>query len=266
MVSENSCGKSSAKTVRGFTLIELLVVIAIIAILAGIGSIATQGYVRDARLETANNKAEQVYTAIQNALIQFEINQDISPLNAFALDGGSSGSTSAKYTYLQFKMDMGNINGEDIVLKSVNGGSSKTYTYDEDDVYPYATAPTSSESADFSQFKKLAKYVTDNLSADFSGYVYACIDVDNYVVDTVFFTENVDAITIDPGTGFGNVADFADTYTKTASADGKNIVGCDDLYAQKTKYKGKDTAHLKAKGLVIGYYPMINDLTSGTYT
>jgi prepilin-type N-terminal cleavage/methylation domain-containing protein len=271
MDSQNSCGKSSAKKFKGFTLIELIVVMAIIAILAGIASGLISGYVRDARLETANNKAQQVYTAVQNTLIQFEINQDISPLNAYQVKGDSADKNfKPNYVYLQFTINNGTINGKDLVVKSVNSDvspSTKIYQYDSSDVYPYAS---DSGASDFTYFKKLTKYLADNLSADFTGFCYVCIDIDNYVVDTAFYTENTSLIKIGSDGLASNLDKLSFYYTKSSASaghsDGTNIVGCDSVTAQKTLYKGKDTARLDAASQAIGYYPMMGDLTSGTYT
>ena len=59
-------------------MIELIIVIAIIAILAGIMSLAIGGFQRDARIETNNNKAQMIYMAFQDILIDCEVKQDKS--------------------------------------------------------------------------------------------------------------------------------------------------------------------------------------------
>lgn len=69
---------SAYKRVKGFTLVEMIVVIAIIAILAGVINLATQGFIRDARLETMNDKAQMVYMAFQDIVTNCEIKQDKS--------------------------------------------------------------------------------------------------------------------------------------------------------------------------------------------
>ena len=256
MSSVKSCGKSSAlKTVKGFTVLELIIVIAIIAILAGISSIAVQGFVRDARLEAANNKAQQVYSAVQNALIQFEITQDYTVIDADVLDGTSLTET-AKYIELQFEMNNGTMSGSDVTVKSVT--KSKNFTYGSAYSFPSAT-PYSDDTG--KRFSKLAKYLCDSLSEEFTGYAYVCIDMENYVVDSVLFTEDARVKNSTNG-----VLDFANTYSKAGSKDGKSVVGCDSVLDQKKKYNGKDSSYLDAKGVVIGYYPMMNDLESGTFT
>lgn len=64
--------------VKGFTLVELIVVIAIIAILAGMGNLGAQAYVRNAKLEALNDRAQLVYSAFQDMLLDCEFSQDHS--------------------------------------------------------------------------------------------------------------------------------------------------------------------------------------------
>lgn len=256
MDSNKNCGKSSAKGLRGFTLIELLIVIAILAILAGMISIITSGLVRDSRLETARNEAQTVYTSVQNALIQIEIKQEGNVLDPTTY---GAGGTFSKYVTLSFIMDNGNMSSSDSMV-IYDGSTTATLSYD----YPSASsAATDTEK----KFRKLAKYLTDNLAMDFTGYVYAAIDMEDWVVDSVVFVEDYDRVK----NAANGIADFVPMFktknsgsTNIMSASSGRIPFCEDIYQQKRIYSGKESSVLNAVGTAVGYYPLYADIENSS--
>ncbi len=260
MDSNKNCGKSSAKSLKGFTLIELLIVIAILAILAGMISILTTGLVRDSRLETARDKAQTVYTSVQNALIQIEIKQESDLLDPTTY---GAGGTFSKYVTLSFVMDNGIMTSSHSLVIN-DGTTTATLSYNYPDA---ASATTNTEK----KFRKLAKYLTDNLAMDFTGYVYAAIDMEDWIVDSVVFAEDYERVE----NSANGIADFVPMF-KTKSSGSTNIMTasngripfCEDIYSQKRIYSGKtldDGTFLgKAAGTAVGYYPLYADIENST--
>lgn len=260
MDSNKNCGKSSAKSLKGFTLIELLIVIAILAILAGMISILTTGLVRDSRLETARDKAQTVYTSVQNALIQIEIKQESDLLDPTTY---GAGGTFSKYVTLSFVMDNGIMTSSHSLVIN-DGTTTATLSYN----YPDAASATANTEK---KFRKLAKYLTDNLAMDFTGYVYAAIDMEDWIVDSVVFAEDYERVE----NSANGIADFVPMF-KTKSSGSTNIMTasngripfCEDIYSQKRIYSGKtldDGTFLgKAAGTAVGYYPLYADIENST--
>lgn len=71
----------NTKNAKGFTLVELIVVIAIIGVLAAILVPSMLGFVRDARISSANSNAHAAYTGMQAWLTKYAT---AHPTNGFA--------------------------------------------------------------------------------------------------------------------------------------------------------------------------------------
>lgn len=250
------CGKSSApKKLKGFTLIELIIVMAILAILASMISILATGIVRDARLDAARSQAQSAYTAIQNTLVQLEINGKGDLLDP-ATYGGTG--TNNDYVILSFVMDNGNLGGSYGSTFIQNGTNTSTLTYS----YPNSVTPADDKER---EFRKLAKYLVDNMDMSFTGYVYAAIDMSDWMVDSVVTIENYSKITATtPITTY--VPKWGTKSGTMAAASSGKIPFCEDVFQQRDIYKGTETACLDAAGTVVGFYPFLNDMKSSTVT
>ena len=261
MDSNKNCGRSSAtKTLKGFTIVELLIVIAILSILAGMISIVTNGLVRDARLESARTSAQEAYTGIQNALVQMEIKQQEELLDPTTY---GAGGTFSKYVTLSFVMDNGMMtDSHDLVI--YDGSTTATLSYN----YPNsAAAATDTEK----KFRKLAKYITDNLSMDFTGYVYAAIDMEDWVVDSVDFVENYNKVKNAPN----GIDDFVPSFktkssgsTNISTASANRIPFCDSIMDQRDMYSARRLSGnqymANAASTAVGFCPFYNDIKDST--
>lgn len=257
------CGKSSApKKLKGFTLIELIIVMAILAILASMISILATGIVRDARLDAARSQAQSAYTAIQNTLVQLEINGKGDLLDPTTY--GATSGTNSDYVILSFVMDNGNLGGSYGSTTIQNG--SKTVTPKDASgnnySYPNSNPPENDKER---EFRKLAKYLTDNLDMGFTGYVYAAIDMSDWMVDSVVTIENYSKITATtPITTY--VPKWGTKSGTMATASSGKIPFCGNAIQQRDIYSGKETACLDAVGTAVGFYPFLDDMDSSTVT
>lgn len=106
-----------AKRFKAFTLLELVVVIAIIAVLTAIIVPNTITYFRDAKITSANDKAQQLYMATQDYLVDLQLrgqkadtyfgndsgvgflrNENIAGVKVGVVDGVGSGAVGTKAT------------------------------------------------------------------------------------------------------------------------------------------------------------------------
>ncbi|MCH5194876.1 MAG: prepilin-type N-terminal cleavage/methylation domain-containing protein [Oscillospiraceae bacterium] len=102
------------RKLKGFTLLELIIVIAIIGILTGMTSLVVSGFRRDSNIEAYNNRAQLVYTAFQDILIDMEIHQDKSMLDVREFNG-VHGDINAAIIYFRISAESvegkANVNG-----------------------------------------------------------------------------------------------------------------------------------------------------------
>lgn len=253
MDSNTNCGKSSAtKKLKGFTLVEILIVMALLSIIAGMISIVTSGLMRDSKLEAARTDAQSVYTGLQNMLIQMEIKQQNDLLNPTTY---GTTCTPTNYVTLEFIMDNGTIPGAEDFIITDGSTSTPPLHYD----YPNADAPADDTER---AFRKVAKYIKDNLSMEFTGYVYAAIDMNDWMVDSVVVIEDYNRVK----NAANGINDFVPTFrTKSGVlASANKVPFCDDVYQQKNIYAGKETAVLDAAGTAVGFYPFYNDIVGTT--
>lgn len=147
-------------------MIELIIVLAIIAILAGMLSMLIEGYQRNARLETANNRANMAYTGFQNILIQCEIKQDISVFGP-----GATGCIPI-----------------DIIVDDTAVGTNG----DEDKITSVKVNGNPLSGNDLAKFKKVA---AKEFSLSFSGAICVWVNFNDYQVDSACYFENASDVT-----------------------------------------------------------------------
>lgn len=235
-MKKSSSGRTDQKNVKGFTLVELVVVIAIIAILAGIANLAVQGFIRNARLETANDNARILFTGFQNIVTQCEIKQDntvISP--SFAND------PDLEAVVVEFKVYNG-----DVQVYSFDGGSEvkKGTDYTGGMIKGYSDVTANSNKG------KLPSEIANIIDNTFDGEAKVYIDYINYEVKSVVFKPMSESNQNTTLTNFFSGSEDGDL-SAYATSEGVDYYTYYDGNAQDTAYKNHP---------LYGVYPYQKDI------
>ena len=136
----------------GFTLIELIVVMAIVGVLAAIMVPTIIGFMKDAKITSANQDAKTVYTAATSWLANISKSQDLSTYagsvySATGIPADSSpiectSSTSPKTSDLRDYLGS-NIRGNITFICSSSGSSISFCLYSKDSTLPTGTVQLS---------------------------------------------------------------------------------------------------------------------------
>lgn len=220
---------SAYKRIKGFTLVELIVVIAIISILAGVINLATQGFIRNARRETANDNARLLFTGFQDILTQCEIKQDNSTVSpTFTND------TTLTNIVIQFKAYNGEV--QSYVINGMGTGVlNSDYTGSMVTTYKDVTAD--------SKKSKLPAAIANIIDNSFEGEASVYIDYVNFEVKSVVFKPMTD--------GERNNTYVIDTSDLDANPSGYGL-SFENTVNQEAKY---DNA-----GKLYGVYPFWDNM------
>lgn len=174
---------SAYRRIKGFTLVELVVVMAIIAVLAGVMSLATQGFIRTARRESANDKARLLFTGFQNILTQCEIKQDNSAISPTF--SNSNSDPTLKSITIGFKAYNGNVQ-----CFSINGTGTGQYGTSgfEGGMMKYTDA-----SGAIAGVSNLPNAIAGIIDGTFEGEAKVYIDYENFEVKSVVYKPMTEA-------------------------------------------------------------------------
>lgn len=248
---------SAYRRIKGFTLVEMIVVIAIIAILAGVMNLATQGFVKNARLETANDKAYMLFTGFQNILTQCEIKQDNSVLSAKlnASNDAIVNYDGVKQIIVEFKAYDGNIqvcSATNITNPAGGSGSAEVITSfyrstGTQTALTYGGGALKYTDGTVKGRSALPNAIAGIIDSTFDGEAKVYIDFENYEVKSVIYKPMTDSNknqTITSG--------FSDGGFDAYGTNGWYL-GYDDRDAQDDVYDNS--------GVLYGLYPFQSNLS-----
>lgn len=219
------------KAIPGFTLIELIIVLAIIAILAAVVVPGIGGYIRDNRIEEANNNALLLARGAQTWLNEMEA--DSKPIDAYNQTPGTSEANLFKTTFAT---------GSFITLVSTNtAGTTNSYIFNATSTIPSGwvkrDGTTPAVSTPVLTNVDLTKYLAGlkpSKSGTDLGSCYICIDLSTKTIRYAAWTseDNCTAVSY-----------FSGGYTHTITrANQENKVISDTNHA------------------IVGFYPMSDEL------
>lgn len=228
---------SAYRRIKGFTLVELVVVMAIIAVLAGVMSLATQGFIRSARRESANDNARLLFTGFQNVLTQCEIKQDNSAISpSFAND------STLKNITIEFKVYNGNVQYYQI------NGSGTTGQYGTSGAGVFKGGMMKYTDASTAGVSNLPNAIAGIIDSSFEGEAKVYIDYENFEVKSVVYkplTQSEKNTTINAFSNGG--------LTTKTTTNGLSYL---------TYLNGKDhEAQFNANSVIYGVYPYFENIS-----
>lgn len=278
-------------------MIELIIVMAIIAILAGIMSLAIGGFQRDARIETNNNKAQMIYMAFQDILIDCEVKQDKSIFEGHSGED-IDGIVGAVVFFRISEKDANNHAnkngtsglGDEIHVMAMHAGAvtnggiggspnlcSRSFWISGTDNPDADSGPGANDSTVGSEFglkgakrwDKFNTYISKRMDKSMAGTYVVALDLANYQVLSVIYRElenGKDPKTglYDPsevGAGNPSLSSYINFYEKgkaVTTLDGVSVEFPVRTFLVKDVAQEKDI--VKKSGVYIGAYPLGDSL------
>lgn len=190
---------------KGFTLLELIIVMAIVGVLAAIIIPNTVSRMRDAKIESSNTKAQEVYTAFQNYLTNCQIKRKA------LVSSGTAGESPAFPNEKSKNLENHNVmsiifygalakDKYDSRTYTAYANSSKTpsVTWGFDSASPASSGGVWTAATDEVKdgcISGITSYLGSGFDATTTGAFGAIIDVDTYTVIRAWYSETETAYT-----------------------------------------------------------------------